>query len=299
MSVNPAPLILGEVLFDRFPGETPVLGGAPFNVAWHLAGLGLRPLMLSRIGADPLGEQVIQACEAWRISTCGLQRDPVRPTGRVDITLVEGEPSYTIVADQAYDAIELQPVLQLIATSPPSLFYHGSLIARSQSGRALIERLTEHLPRPRFVDINLRPPWWDVDSALTLCRGADWLKVNEEELRALSGLDEDRSLQAGIERLVEQTGVEHLLVTRGAHGALFVEGGHTLRLNREPLARVVDTVGAGDAFSAVAIYGILHGWDGERILSRADTFARRICTQRGATRADPVLYREALASWRE
>ena len=100
------PCIFGEVLFDHFPDGTRVLGGAPFNVAWHLQAFGRRPRFISRVGRDPEGEAVREAMRTWGMDTTGLQTDPRQPTGRVSVLFDDGEPSYDIVHPCAYDAIE-------------------------------------------------------------------------------------------------------------------------------------------------------------------------------------------------
>ena len=98
--------IFGEVLFDHFPDGTRVLGGAPFNVAWHLQAFGQSPHFISRVGNDSAGEAIRNAMHEWGMDTRGLQTDPARPTGRVEVSFVDGEPTYDIVHPCAYDAIE-------------------------------------------------------------------------------------------------------------------------------------------------------------------------------------------------
>jgi len=100
-TTNMRPLIFGEVLFDHFPDGSVVLGGAPFNVAWHLHAFGLKPLMVSRIGHDELGEKVEAAMRSWGMDCSGLQRDPDHPTGTVEVQFDDGEPIYEIVENVA------------------------------------------------------------------------------------------------------------------------------------------------------------------------------------------------------
>ena len=122
------PLIFGEVLFDQFPDGSVVLGGAPFNVAWHLQAFELAPVLVSRVGDDPLGRQIRGALKDWGMSAAGLQLDSIHPTGTVQVSLNNGEPSFDIVKDRAYDFIEataLPPVDNV------SVLYHGSLAWRN------------------------------------------------------------------------------------------------------------------------------------------------------------------------
>jgi fructokinase len=148
------PLVFGEVLFDCFPDGSRVLGGAPFNVARHLRGLGLDPLFVSRVGTDDAGDEVGAAMRRWGMDQAGLQHDPSHPTGQVTVSIADGQPSYTILPDQAYDLI-----------APPGqapgigLVYHGSLAVRRPESRRTLDGIIAGCTAPVFVDVNLREPW--------------------------------------------------------------------------------------------------------------------------------------------
>ncbi|RMD52324.1 MAG: carbohydrate kinase, partial [Nitrospirae bacterium] len=119
------PVIFGEVLFDVFPDGTSVLGGAPFNVAWHLEGFGFHPLFISRVGRDREGEKVVSAMEAWHMDTSGLQFDPKHPTGIVKVSIKDGHPEFSILPERAYDYIEPKNALKVIDLIHPSIVYYG------------------------------------------------------------------------------------------------------------------------------------------------------------------------------
>ena len=119
------PLSVGEVLFDVMPDGTRVLGGAPFNVAWHLHAFGLRPLMITRVGTDDSGDEVLAAMKSLGMDTSGVQRDGAHPTGRVQVELSEGEPTYHILADQAYDHIDRHQAMQASTGETFCLLYHN------------------------------------------------------------------------------------------------------------------------------------------------------------------------------
>ena len=159
---NGQPMVFGEVLFDIFPDGSRVLGGAPFNVAWHLQAFGCKPLFVSRIGDDPLGEQVAAAMRGWGMNTSGLQMDRMHPTGEVRVSIEQGEPAYDIVANQAYDYIDSA---SLPAAKSVSLVYHGSLALRCQTSASALDSLLDACSSPVFLDINLRPPWWERGAA--------------------------------------------------------------------------------------------------------------------------------------
>jgi fructokinase len=280
--------IFGEVLFDCFPDGEQVLGGAPFNVAWNLRALGASPLLISRVGDDAAGREVRKAMQQWDMDTSGLQTDSERATGRVQVTIEDGEPHYDIVVDSAWDAIEfaMQPSCALL--------YHGSLALRSEISAATLRTLRERHRGKVFVDVNLRPPWWQREALIALLKGAQWVKLNLDELEQLQADDEADPARAFLER----HGIEGLVLTRGSEGAeLLTAGGERAQVSPGPRVPVVDTVGAGDAFASVMLLGLLHDWPGEQTLSRAQEFAAAVVGQRGATCTDPAFYRPFREAW--
>lgn len=290
------PLIFGEVLFDCFPHDE-ILGGAPFNVAWHLQGFGLAPLFISRIGNDVHGAQVSEAMRAWGMDTRGLQTDPDHPTGSVHISLHEHSHSFDILPDQAYDHIDAELALAATAQSKAALLYHGSLITRAPTAHAALMTLRAARKAPSFVDINLRDPWWDAAGIEALMRTAHWLKLNDDEMRRLRGQTASTQPQEKqAQQLRAELGVELLMLTRGEAGASYI--GNKIYSGTPPaVTNFVDTVGAGDAFSAVSILGLLKGWPLPTTLERALLFAARICGQRGATAENHALYAEYRHAW--
>jgi fructokinase len=296
------PVIFGEVLFDRFQDGTAVLGGAPFNVAWHLQGFGLTPLLVSRVGEDALGERVRAAMSDWGMDLAGLQRDPAHPTGTVQVELVAGQPRFSILSGQAYDHIDPAAALQAIAGRTLSCLYHGTLAARHDTSRAALDGLRQ-AGLPTFVDLNLRSPWWSPDGLKHVLQGARWVKLNDEELLELGGLVEHAppagDLTAAADVLRTRYGLALLVVTLGAEGARLLSPEALLASPAPPVEALQDTVGAGDAFSAVMLVGLHRGWSLVQMLERALAFAARICGQRGATARDPTLYCSTLEGWEE
>ncbi|MDX1777228.1 MAG: PfkB family carbohydrate kinase, partial [Desulfobulbales bacterium] len=175
------PLIFGEVLFDCFPDGREELGGAPFNVAWNLQALGLSPVLISRVGNDVRGRLILDMAASWGMDSAGLQIDELYPTGKVQIELAQGEPSFTILPDQAYDHI-VEPE---IAHHRPAFLYHGSLVLRNETSRSTLNTLKHKLRCPIFLDVNLRNPWWDVRQVKALVHAATWLKLHDSELDTL------------------------------------------------------------------------------------------------------------------
>lgn len=290
---NTEPLlhIFGEVLFDHFPDGSRVLGGAPFNVAWHLQAFGQAPRFISRVGDDAPGRAVAAAMDAWGMRRDALQIDAEHPTGTVQVLIENDEPRYDIVPGCAYDFIAEEK------DRAPSagIFYHGSLAARTPAARAALLGARNLHQGKIFVDVNLRPPWWNHATLAPMLEGADWIKLNEHELIALCPGHPD--LEAAMLAFAERFNPDTLVVTRGAEGALACDRrGHFVSVAPSPVA-VVDTVGAGDAFAALLLLGMLEQWPLKTALERAQAFAGALVGRRGATVDDASFYAGFAAQW--
>ncbi len=284
--------IFGEVLFDLFPDGQSVLGGAPFNVAWHLQAFGQAPRFFSRVGNDPAGIQVRKAMLDWGMDTLTLQTDSDLPTGQVTVTLQDGEPEYDIVNPAAYDAIEPDTT----HTTACDFLYHGSLALRNAKSRQALMQIKSGRPTTIFVDVNLRDPWWDRESVTRQLVTADWVKLNAAELRQLHASDE-----TGEKRLagfIDKYQLQGLILTHGAAGAEVktVDGGH-YTIEPSSVSDMIDAVGAGDAFSSVVILGLREGWPVPTTIQRAQAFASAIVGKRGATVSDRSFYQDFMNSW--
>ncbi len=286
-------LVYGEVLFDCFSATEQVLGGAPFNVAWHLQAFGAAPLLISRVGQDALGERVQGAMADWGMDLTGLQVDGDRPTGRVKVTLAAGQPSYTIADDQAYDHIDPS---QLPAIPARALLYHGTLALRHPPTRQALTTLCAGCTPRIFLDVNLRQPWWQPALVHTVLQAAHWIKLNQDELGQL--LPPLGSAPPTVDPWLAQPATAAVILTQGEQGA-WVETAQGERYGAKPSTRVpvVDTVGAGDAFSSVVLLGLWQGWPWPLILERAQAFASAVVGLRGATTRDRGFYAPFLDAW--
>lgn len=298
---TPAPLVFGEVLFDHFPDGSRVLGGAPFNVAWHLEGFGLGPRMVSAVGADETGRQAVDRMKQWGMWTGGIQVDPLHPTGRVKATIVDGEPAFEIGTEQAYDFVQRPAALAAIGDAEVPLLYHGTLALRNDRSWDALGGLLRKTEAPTFVDLNLRDPWWTPDRLRWCLQMATWLKVNQQELATVTGepaVDQAACIDAA-SSVVERHGIKSIVVTLGEEGSVLVAEGRASVCDAEHLAEdeIVDTVGAGDGFAAVVCAGLLLGWGVDDLLGRANAFAADICRIRGATTDDRALYEHHERSW--
>ena len=293
------PLIYGEVLFDIFPGEKKVLGGAPFNVAWHLQGFGLSPLLISCIGRDAEGQYVLDAMHNWGMDSSGIQRHAQYPTGGVEISMQGTDHRFDIRAEQAYDYIDFQPLHDAVDDHKLSLIYQGSLITRKPASRDTLQRLIVETQCPVFIDVNLRDPWWDATSVAGMLKAARWAKLNDGELATvIAGTAQtDDGLKRAASEALARFELDAMVVTRGAEGAFITSAEETVSGKPPAVENLVDTVGAGDAFCAVTLYGLHQGWSASETIGRALAFAAAVCEQRGATSRDREMYQRTLASW--
>lgn len=294
-------LLFGEVLADVFPDRN-VLGGAPFNVAWHLQAFGLEPVLITALGDDALGREVLRAMDKHRMATMGVQCGSRYPTGRVQVHIIDGGHRFEILPDQAYDAIEEDRGRAAALTARPSLFYFGTLAQRQEISRNTLLSLLQGAPATKFLDINLRGPWFSEEIIRQSLQHADIVKLNVDELTFLTEMFAlsigDRLYQ--VKELIKKFDLLQVIVTCGAQGAWQVDSSGTITEasagNR--IVRPVDTVGAGDGFAAVWLLGMLRRWSVATTLERANTFASTLCGIRGAVPDSEDFYTPFWTEWR-
>ncbi|MBL1208705.1 carbohydrate kinase [Geminocystis sp. GBBB08] len=276
---NPQIIIFGEVLFDCFPDGNLVLGGAPFNVAWHLQAFGVSPLFISRIGNDAYGKIIKKAMEDWGMNITGLQEDKINPTGMVQVKLINNEPHYDILENSAYDFIDSS----LIPNLPQhSILYHGTLALRNSTSAKTLEKIKTDISPSIFIDVNLRSPWWNLNRIKLLLKQASSLKLNQEELSFI--VKEEKNINQAINHLFSTYPFNNIILTKGKAGAiLFTRDNITHQISPSQNTTVIDTVGAGDAFCSVLILGMVKKWDILTTLIKAQKFASAIVGIQGAT----------------
>jgi fructokinase len=290
---NRSIIIFGEVLFDCFPDDNIILGGAPFNVAWHLQAFGLSPLFISRIGDDSYGVTIRETMENWGMDLRGLQLDLEHPTGTVQINFINNEPHYEIVENSAYDFIKFSSLPSL---PKDSILYHGTLALRSQACVETLQKIKTNISPSIFLDVNLRTPWWNLKTIELLLKEISWLKLNEEELSLI--VPQESNTETRINYLLSTFPLNNITLTQGKAGAIsFQTNGNQEQIIPSKTTEVVDTVGAGDAFSSILILGIIKGWSIAKTLVRAQEFASAIVGIRGATIQDKSFYEYFLERW--
>jgi fructokinase len=306
-------IVFGEALVDKFP-DAIVTGGAPFNAARHLAGLGEDVRFVTRLGADALGATIRAEMQRLGMSTALVQEDREHTTGTVSVTQsADGSHAFHILANQAYDHVDADALMQAVdAMHMPAQLYHGTLCLRSTASRRACKALCARGWSPRFVDMNWREGHLTHEAALSALQGADMLKLSEEELTMVLAWQGNTSpasaapAAAGahcsqLQALSAALNVKTLIITYGVKGSAVYEGGLCVASAAStPVAKFVDTVGAGDSFSAVCMVSLGQQWNWQATLEHASAFAAAICGVRGAVPAEKdsaVFYQRWRQQW--
>ena len=258
---------IGELLWDLLP-EGPRLGGAPANFSIMAGRLGNHSAILSRIGRDDLGREAVRLLDPLPADTSHLQIDPAHETGRVTVSFAEGQPQYTIHHPAAWDFLELSDEWVKLAERSDALCF-GSLAQRSLESRQTIQTLAAQSQSRciRIFDVNLRAPFYSSEVIQESLELATVVKMNDAEVPlvlALLGMPVEAdgaaaTLRNGAEKLLaEFPTLDLVAITRGAHGSLLVRRNEWHEHPGFPI-EVVDTIGAGDAFTAAMAHYLLHG----------------------------------------
>lgn len=285
----------GEVLWDIFPAGSRA-GGAPFNVAYNLDKMGVEVQMISKVGNDELGKNLLEQIDTWEISTDHIQIDNEKPTGTVIANFDEhGEAHYDIVKNVAWDNIQITPEhKELIQNSEAFVF--GSLIARNKESKNTLLELIE-LSKFRVFDVNFRPPFIDFELIKTLLHKANLVKMNKAELRTIieflgeEYLDEDTS----IKHIQNYFDLNEIVLTKGSKGARYFVGNENYTFSAVSID-VQDTVGSGDSFLAGFLSKRIQGKNPQEIMKQAVSLGAFITSESGAC---PDYSYEEFKSFRE
>lgn len=284
-------VVIGEVLLDIFP-HTQRLGGAPYNVACHLKALGQNVRFFSRVGRDDAGALILKDLAQRGFDTDDIQVDASAATGRVLVDIhAEGEPRFNIQTHAAYDFLEGSERLDQVLSDRLELVYVGSVIQRTRPVSRLVQQLLQRCPTDccRFFDVNLRPGTWNLDVIRECVETSDVVKLSEGELELLARLWPFKSRDL-IEELMQRHGLKAVCITRGARGSVLRSCRGDAEADSRPPARMVDSVGAGDAFAAVLALGWIRGTAPEALLKHATYLGSRVCEERGALFQDVTAY---------
>lgn len=273
---------IGEILFDIYPNHKR-LGGAPLNFIHHVQKLTGNGNIISRVGRDVLGTKAIAEIEAAGINTHHIQTDKVYPTGVANVIIDEnGVPNFIIEPERAFDFIEIDELAEELINTDTECLYFGTLAQRSEVSRKSIQSLFNKGLK-YFCDLNLRMDFYDEGVIESSLGSADFLKVSYEEMKLVNDvlLQSEYNTEKVAFELMDKYNIKLIAVTRGKDGATLFENGKRNDYTAVDL-KVVDTTGAGDAFSAVLCIGFLQGLELPLINKLANDFASEVCKFTGA-----------------
>lgn len=280
-------LCFGEILWDVV-GDTKHLGGAPFNLAVHASRCGLEAGIISSLGNDALGHEAHDIVANHPVDTRFLQQDP-HPTGRVDVAVSSaGQPSYTIHEDVAFDHIDLSTAdLDVVVEQAVDFFCYGTLAQRGAVSRSSLQRLLPRLQGGQaklFCDVNLRQSYYNRSILESSIQACDILKLNDEEVPVVAAefcRSTPASLRDFCHTLARQMHIAVVLVTLGEAGAGIYTAGDYQTIPGTAV-EVVDTIGAGDAFSAAYLSATLKGCDPMAAVALANQVGAYVASHAGA-----------------
>lgn len=280
---------IGELLWDMLPTGKQ-LGGAPFNFAFHSMQAGANAYVISAIGKDDKGKEIVDVLNRWNLSDTYVQRCKDYDTGVVDVSLNEkGSPTYTIKEKVAWDFIDFDHSLAALARKLDAVCF-GSLAQRNRISRDTILRFVKATRKDclKVFDINLRQTYYSKEVVLSSLHLADVLKLNEDELPVVARMLGYR-MENAIPSLIENFNLKLIAYTQGAKGSILFTADEKSVMEIEKV-QVEDTVGAGDAFTAMLVCGMLKGENLKAIHRTASRISSYVCTQKGATPVIPEEY---------
>lgn len=275
---------IGELLWDEF-AEWRRMGGAPVNFAFHCRQLGARAYPVSCVGADPDGREIMTAIAELGLPTDYIEEQSSHPTGRVRVELdAEGKPRYEIAGQSAWDFVSFSEALWNLAARTDAVCF-GTLAQRGRVSREAIQRFVHSCPEHalRIFDVNLRQAFYDASVIEASLRLANVLKISDEELPVLARMfDLGASVDSQVSKLMDRFGLRLVAYTRGGRGSLLVTPNEQVE-HAGGLSMPVDTVGAGDSYTAAMCMALLRNDPLPEVIRKASRVASFVCGERGAT----------------
>lgn len=278
---NSYAVCFGEILWDIFPTGSRA-GGAPFNVAYNLDKMGLKVQMISRIGDDQLGNDLLKQIKNWNIATDYIQIDKEKPTGTVIANFDEqGEAHYDIVDDVAWDHIKIYAEHQALVQNAEA-FVFGSLIARNAASKNTLLQLIE-FSKFNVFDVNFRPPFIDFEFIKILLEKADLVKMNKAELRQIIEFlgEEYKDENTSVTHIQQHFDLNEIILTKGSKGARYFVGNENYTFPAVSI-KITDTVGSGDSFLAGFLSKRIQGKTPDEIMKQAVSLGAFITSKSGA-----------------
>jgi len=280
---------IGEILYDVYP-DGKRLGGAPFNFIYHIWKILGKGNFISSVGNDDNGKEIVNYLKSINFNTDYISIDKQHPTGTVKVKLLKDKtPKFTISPECSYDYIELDQRIIDLVEKETDLLYFGTLSQRSETTRNSIRSLS-YKKTKYFSDLNLRHDFFSkemIEEALNVC---NVIKINHHELEKIkSHFQLTGDIHSSMEIIVDKFQLDLLCVTLGSDGAVLYNG-KTFDTQKYIPEKVIDTVGAGDAYAAILSIGYLKNWDLKKINRLANQFAADICGVKGAVPINNNIY---------
>ena len=273
---------VGEVLWDMLP-DGRQCGGAPANVIFHATKLGARGFVVSAVGADADGDDLLSFLRGKGVD-CSLVARNDLPTGTVTVTLSNGMPSYVIHRPAAWDAIPYTDAIDAVVPRLSAVVF-GSLAQRDERSRETLFRVLRHpsLHALKLFDINLRQNFYSRETIAESLEVADVLKLNDEECAVLADLfDLPGGQREAVAALAARFKLSHVILTLGAKGSMLYDGAAFAEYPVAPCEKLVDTVGCGDAFLAAWCVAFLSGKGADAAMREATALSAYVAGHKGA-----------------
>jgi len=281
MSKKIKAVCFGEILFDVFP-DMERIGGAPLNVASRLSSMGVDTEMISKVGVDEKGNELLSYLHSRNIETGNILKDENHPTGMVNVNLsASGSATYNIKHPSAWDKIELTDAM-ITSVKNSDAFIFGSLICRDEVSRTT---LFELIPKAKYrvLDFNLRSPHYSKEILVELLQHAEFIKFNDDELFEIAEMmgSKYNSLEQNLLFIAVKSNAKQICVTKGRHGAVLLHD-KKLYYNSGYKVLVKDTVGAGDSFLGTLLAKLLQEEDPQKALDQACAVGALVAGKEGA-----------------
>ena len=290
MTLLPTICALGEILVDYFP-DGKRLGGAPFNFITHMQRLSFPTMFVTRIGRDHDADEILQFLKKIEMDLTWIQQDDEHPTGSVTVHFRDdGSHSFTAAENTAQDYLVASEIPE--QQTPKALFFGTFGQRHSVAAAAHDQMLSRMKGRTKlFCDLNIRPPFFTKEIVEQSLRFCDVLKISEEDISFLYRIffHLPQNPYDVVRMLMDKYDIEHVYLTRGSEGSLLFEGNKKIAIDAAK-ANVVNTVGAGDAYSAIVVAGMVLNWESQMILERASIFSAAICEEAAAIPAKDEFY---------
>ena len=293
MSKNIKAVCFGEILYDVFP-DMERIGGAPLNVASRLSSMGVETEIISKVGVDKKGDELLAYLRSRNIETGNILKDDQHSTGMVQVALsASGSATYEITYPSAWDNIELTEGM-ITSVKNADAFIFGSLVGRDEVSR---KTLFELIPKAKYrvLDFNLRPPHYNKELLLQLIQHAEFIKFNDDELFEIAEMlgSKYNSLEQNLLFIAVKSNAKQICVTKGRHGAVLMHD-KKLYYNSGYKIKVKDTVGAGDSFLGTLLAKLLQGEDTQKALDTACAVGALVAGKEGA---NPELSSETISKF--